>query len=238
MKKPLSFVVLAVVLGAGGAMSLAWAQTPTPAAPPTPPTSPVGPTDDGGPPPATSAPPAMPPNVFTAPEAQYFNPGGWARGYAPNGRRPHRPDRAQMAEMKALATAVEKLKAAKEGPEKEAATKELTQQLEKSFIYDLERREKEVAEIEGRVKKLRDQIEKRKKAKEEIISLRLKTIINETEGLGFPGPGFERPEPGPAGLGGVGGFGGMGSGAAWSIVPGTPVVPQHFDATEHHEPGE
>jgi len=37
------------------------------------------------------------------------------------------------------------------------------------------------------VKKLRDQIEKRKKARDEIINLRLKTIVNEAEGLGFPG---------------------------------------------------
>jgi chromosome segregation ATPase len=110
--------------------------------------------------------------------------------------------------MKALQTAVEKLRTAKEGPEKEAATKEVMQQLEKSFTSDLERREQEVSEIESRVKKLRDQIEKRKKAKDEIISLRLKTIINETQGLGFPGPagpvGFEHGEMLPGQMGGIG----------------------------------
>jgi hypothetical protein len=85
----------------------------------------------------------------------------------------------------AFQEAVEKLRSAKAGPEKEAAKKELLELLEQSFTRDLEHREKEVAEIELRVKKLREQIERRKKAKDEIVGLRLKTIVNETEGLGF-----------------------------------------------------
>jgi hypothetical protein len=64
----------------------------------------------------------------------------------------------------------------------------LLQLLEQSFGRDLEHREQEVAEIESRVKKLREQIERRKKAKDEIVGLRLKTIVNEIEGLGFSSP--------------------------------------------------
>ena len=113
--------------------------------------------------------------------------------------------------MKGLQAALEKLKTAKVGPEKEAATKELTQLLDKSFTRDLERREHEVAEIETRIKKLREQIDKRKQAKDEIISLRLKTIINETQGLGFPGPvGFEHGDMPPGQMGGIG----------WAFPPG------------------
>ena len=82
--------------------------------------------------------------------------------------------------------AVEKLKAAKEGPDKDAAKKELLGILDRSFTHDLEHREQEVAEIEARVQKLREQIERRKKAKDEIVGLRLKTIVNATEGLDFP----------------------------------------------------
>lgn len=91
--------------------------------------------------------------------------------------------------------AVQKLRSVKEGPEKEAAKKELSELLDKSFTRDLEHREQEVAEIEARVKKLKEQIERRKKAKDEIVGLRLKTIVNETEGLGFPG--FQDAAPGP-----------------------------------------
>jgi hypothetical protein len=90
-------------------------------------------------------------------------------------------------EMRAFKQAVDKLRIAKEGPDKEAAKKELAELLDRSFTRDLEHREKQVAEIESRVKKLREQIERRKKAKDEIVGLRLKTIVNETEGLGFPG---------------------------------------------------
>ena len=59
----------------------------------------------------------------------------------------------------------------------------------------MQRREKQISDVEARVKKLRDQIEKRKKAKDDIVSLRLKTIVNEADGLGFPDrvdaePGF------------------------------------------------
>ena len=41
--------------------------------------------------------------------------------------------------------------------------------------------------------RLREQIERRKKAKDEIVGLRLKTIVNETEGLGFPGSQSDEP---------------------------------------------
>ena len=55
------------------------------------------------------------------------------------------------------------------------------------FDRDLESREKDVVELEARVKKLREQLDKRKAAREKIIELRLTTIQNEIDGLGFPG---------------------------------------------------
>jgi hypothetical protein len=99
-------------------------------------------------------------------------------------------------ERQAFQQAVQKLRSVKEGPEKEAVKKELSALLDKSFTRDLEHREQEVAEIEVRVKKLKDQIERRKKAKDEIVGLRLKTIVNETEGLGFSDPQDLAPAPG------------------------------------------
>jgi len=106
----------------------------------------------------------------------------WGMGGMNGGRRE------ASEEMQAFKQAVDKLRMAKEGSDKDAAKKELAELLDRSFTHDLERREQEVAEIESRVKKLREQIERRKKAKDEIVGLRLKTIVNETEGLGFPGP--------------------------------------------------
>ncbi len=86
----------------------------------------------------------------------------------------------------ALRQAIGKLKSAKNDTEKAALTKQISQLLDKSFERDMQRREKQISDVEARVKKLRDQIEKRKKAKDDIISLRLKTIVNEADGLGFP----------------------------------------------------
>ncbi len=66
------------------------------------------------------------------------------------------------------------------------------------FDRDLESREKDVVELEARVKKLREQLDKRKAAREKIIELRMTTIQNEIDGLGFPG--------GAAGMAPGGGF--------------------------------
>lgn len=100
------------------------------------------------------------------------------------------------ADFEAMRRAVDVLKSAKTDEDKAKASKELASLLAKAFDRDLERREREVSDVEARVKKLREQIEKRKKAKEQIIDLRLKTITNEAEGLGFPSLfGPDRPFP-------------------------------------------
>ena len=70
--------------------------------------------------------------------------------------------------------------------EKEVGRKQLAELLEKQFNRDFETREKDVVELEERVKKLREQLDKRKAAKEKIIELRQMTILNSLDGLGFP----------------------------------------------------
>jgi hypothetical protein len=115
----------------------------------------------------------------------------------PRGPFAHPMSEEEIHEFKALGQAVEKLKSAKNDAEKTSATNEISQVLEKWFKRDLERRESQVSEIETRVKKLRDQIEKRKKAKDEIINLRVKTIVNEADGLGFPGAFEQESEADP-----------------------------------------
>lgn len=107
----------------------------------------------------------------------------------------HALSEAEIKDLEALHQAIGKLKSAKNETQKTALTKEISQLLDKSFEHDMQRREKQISDVEARVKKLRDQIEKRKKAKDDIVSLRLKTIVNEADGLGFPDrvdaePGF------------------------------------------------
>jgi hypothetical protein len=173
MNKELRRALLLIVLGGGYLLSRAWAQDgESKKEPPQPPT-------------AALPRPDRPPDVFEN------RPWGVSEELGRHGRFgvrfPHPMSHEEMQEFESLHRAVEKLKTAKTDAEKTSATNEISQVLEKWFKRDLERREKQISEIETRVKKLLDQIEKRKKAKDEIINLRLKTIINEADGLGFPG---------------------------------------------------
>jgi hypothetical protein len=184
MKKAVERALLVIVLGGGSLLTMAWAQQPgaptrPPAAGPDAPSEPFGPARRPSPP------------------AGGISWGGGRSGGAGRigafggrmgGGMLHPPmSEEEMQESDALHQAVDKLKSAKSDAEKTSATKEISQLLEKLFQRDLEHREHQVTEIEARVKKLRDQIEKRKKAKDDILTLHLKTIINESEGLGFPG---------------------------------------------------
>jgi hypothetical protein len=185
MKKAALCALLVIVLGGGSLLTMAWAQQPgaptrPPAAAPDAPSEPFGPARRPSPP------------------AGGISWGGGRSGGAGRigafggrmggGGMLHPPmSEEEMQESDALHQAVDKLKSAKSDAEKTSATKEISQLLEKLFQRDLEHREHQVTEIEARVKKLRDQIEKRKKAKDDILTLHLKTIINESEGLGFPG---------------------------------------------------
>lgn len=93
----------------------------------------------------------------------------------------------ELAESQEYQSTLAALRAEDRTPEQKAAAKEaLAKLVEKQFDRDLATREKEVAELEARTKKLRQQFDKRKAAKAEIIALRLQTLQNEIDGLGFP----------------------------------------------------
>jgi hypothetical protein len=192
--------VLVIVVG-GSILTVAWAQTPEakvqekeplPAA--------ASDTLEAQPGPGEAAfesPAGMPPGFPRFGGGGQMGLGGAGGVWGEHGRHgnlrhafPHPMSREEMQEFEAFHQAVEKLKSAKSEADKTNATNEISKLLEKSFQRDLERREHEIAQVEARVKKLRDQIEKRKKAKDDILNLRLKTIVNEADGLGFPG-GFE-----------------------------------------------
>jgi hypothetical protein len=75
--------------------------------------------------------------------------------------------------------------------EGDAARVELSKQLEeaiaKYFDDDMKTRESELTKLEERVSKLRSQLDRRRRAKQEIIQLQLKVLMNEADGLGFSG---------------------------------------------------
>jgi hypothetical protein len=195
MNKSLRFLAAAGLIGGGCWVTYAWGQQSTQSIGPADPSVQREPVAIKRPDAPGWAPPPSNYGVDVGPQSPFGRPTGGGGAF---GRGMWR----EIPEMQAFQAAVEKLRSAKEGTEKEAAKKELLQRLEQSFTRDLEHREQEVAEIESRVKKLREQLERRKKAKDEIVGLRLKTIVNESEGLGFSGPldlepTGKRPATGP-----------------------------------------
>jgi hypothetical protein len=192
MKKVAQRALLVIVLGGGSLLTMAWAQSPA-----------QKPNDSAKPPAADLDAAPSPPRAVR----RHGQSGGFGLGR--RGDRggfsfsrswgDHAMSDEEMQEPEAMDQAVDKLKSAKNDAEKTSATKEISQLLEKSFQHDMERRETQISEIEARVKKLREQIEKRKKAKDEIISLHLKTIVNEADGLGFPGRFDHESDLGPQG---------------------------------------
>jgi len=88
---------------------------------------------------------------------------------------------------KKLQAAIQQLSTGKDEESRKEAADTIQQQLTIQFEADLKQREKELAEVEQRVKSLREQLNKRKAAQADIINLRLQTLVNNANGLGFPG---------------------------------------------------
>jgi len=93
----------------------------------------------------------------------------------------------ELEEYQGFQNAMQALKDAKDDTEKKKAADTVREHLVKQLDRDVAQREQELAEVEERVKQLKVQLAKRKASKDDIVTLRLKTIINNAEGLGFPG---------------------------------------------------
>jgi hypothetical protein len=93
----------------------------------------------------------------------------------------------QQAAQERIRAARQSLSDAKTDADKQAARAQLRQLLADVFAQDMQMREKQAAEIEARLAKLRQQYQARAKVKDEIIDLQLKVIEQDAAGLGFPG---------------------------------------------------
>lgn len=78
---------------------------------------------------------------------------------------------------------------------KQQATETLGKLLGEYFDSDMQRRQADLEKVKQRVAKLEELLSKRQAAKQEIVDLQLKTMVNESEGLGF----FSPPAPGQPG---------------------------------------
>ena len=80
---------------------------------------------------------------------------------------------------------VEQLRNAKSDRQKKSVEKNLRKHLEGEFEKRMESRQHQLEHFRERLEKLQNELTRREKAKDEIIDLRLKTLINEAAGLGF-----------------------------------------------------
>lgn len=85
--------------------------------------------------------------------------------------------------------AIDKLRKAKTDEEKADARKQLSAALGEEFDEYLEHQAKELDRLEAKVKKLRGQWDKRREAKDDLVALRMQTLENEANGLGWPAGG-------------------------------------------------
>ncbi len=101
--------------------------------------------------------------------------------------------------------AIEDLRKAKTDEEKADARKQLNSALGDEFDEYLKHQAKELDRLEAKVKKLRGQWDKRREAKDELVALRIQTLENEANGLGWPAGGGNNfwmgSSGGPASLG-------------------------------------
>jgi hypothetical protein len=99
---------------------------------------------------------------------------------------------------------VKKYQVAKTEEKKEDAKQGISAALSSYFDADMKNREKDIVNIEKRIKKLRALLEKRRAAKAKLVDLQLKVLINKADGLGFysqPQSTSGLPQRSRAGLG-------------------------------------
>jgi hypothetical protein len=89
--------------------------------------------------------------------------------------------------MQEIRDAAKALSEAEGQEDRQTAEQELTQLLNNYFEEDMERREQELAQVENRVKKLRELLERRREKKQDIVELQIQVLQNEADGLGFFG---------------------------------------------------
>lgn len=85
----------------------------------------------------------------------------------------------------AIRKAAEAVRDAKGDEAKSDAQKKLAELLSKCYDDDMVQREHELKQIEERLTKLRELLDRRRTKKQEIIELQTKVALNEAEGLGF-----------------------------------------------------
>jgi len=99
-----------------------------------------------------------------------------------------------------------------DSPQRAAIRAEVAQLLGQQYDQHLAAQVKQMADLENRLEKLREQLERRQAAKTKLVELKLELLLSQADGLGWP----EAPPSGPFGSTNVGDLGG-----ATTFFPGT-----------------
>lgn len=95
---------------------------------------------------------------------------------------------------------VRALKNAKSDEERDKAKSQLREWLTGEFDRMIAGEEKALDQLESRLEKLREQVQRRREAKSKLVDLRFETLLNEINGLGWPGGQVNAPWGGAEGL--------------------------------------
>lgn len=90
----------------------------------------------------------------------------------------------------AIAKAFQAYQSAADDAAREKATAELKAGLEQQYDAYVEAQAKQITHLEERLQKLKEQLEKRRSAKDRMVDLKLQMVLSQAEGLGFPDNGF------------------------------------------------
>ena len=104
---------------------------------------------------------------------------------------------------------------------------QLGETLEQQFKVRADRHEREIAELEAKVKKLRSQLDRRRQMQREIIDFRLQQLIREADGLGWGTDLGASP----------GGYSGMKGGSYYSYGSSRPDDPTNHAAGQTYSTG-
>jgi hypothetical protein len=123
------------------------------------------------------------------------DPGG-NYAYWPQAAQPNKPQANQLAQQYVNA---------KTEDEKKEAQKKLSEMLGKQFDQHVQQQQKELEDLEKQIASLRTLLKKRMDAKTTIVDRRFEQLVQEAQGLGWPGPATPRysnptPVPVPPGV--------------------------------------
>lgn len=82
--------------------------------------------------------------------------------------------------------AVEKLRDAEDGDDREEAEMALRELLEEQYDLFLEANEEQIKQLQERLDNLKDQLKRRRQAKNKMVDLEMQSVIYESEGLIWP----------------------------------------------------